>query len=360
MYINLLSYVSWIVVLFIGNKNLLDGEIKQLAKFYVGLIECGQIYEGWPNRGVENPTIDLLPYSYFSFEPGMTWNDFLTSSYNSNINDINKQYDYCSAINRNDSLICDNVPWTIYNTEDYIQYENASYAGVLCLRNYDEPVALNEPIVVNGVYYASYCCFSFDSLITLSSYTTKLAKDIDYNDSLLVWDFDNGCFAQAKPLWISKIQRATQYYKLTFDDGTILKLVGSNGKSHRAFNVENCEFTYGNYFHVGQHSFKQDQTNPQLVSIELIDEPIEYINIITNYHMNLFANGILTSCGYNNMYPIKAMKFVKDDRQTITFDQYKNIPIEYYDGLRLCEQDLGKRSIEKADCYINKLIALAK
>lgn len=43
---------------------------------------------------------------------------------------------------------------------------------------------------------------------------------------------------------------------------------------------------------------------------ERVDEEVEYYNIITEKHMNLFAEGILTSCRYNNIYPFTdTMKF---------------------------------------------------
>jgi hypothetical protein len=52
----------------------------------------------------------------------------------------------------------------------------------------------------------------------------------------------------------------------------------------------------------------------KVLSCDIIEKEVEFYNIITDYHMNLFANGILTSCRYNNLYPIQNMKFVKDDR----------------------------------------------
>ena len=43
-------------------------------------------------------------------------------------------------------------------------------------------------------------------------------------------------------------------------------------------------------------------------------------NIITKQHLNCFANGILTSCRLNNMYPIENMKFVKDNRKLLRLE----------------------------------------
>ena len=56
--------------------------------------------------------------------------------------------------------------------------------------------------------------------------------------------------------------------------------------------------------------------------------------------MNSFSNGIMTSVAWNNLYPIKNMKFVKDNREITPFEEFEKegISRRYYDGLRLGEQ----------------------
>ena len=72
----------------------------------------------------------------------------------------------------------------------------------------------------------------FVRLSWTARYNTKKIEDINYDDELLVWDFDNGCFATAKPSWISKPQLYPYYYKITLEDGTQLDLIGSDGDCH--------------------------------------------------------------------------------------------------------------------------------
>ena len=60
----------------------------------------------------------------------------------------------------------------------------------------------------------------------------------------------------------------------------------------------------------------------------------------------MYANGILTSCRYNNIYPIVDMKFVKVDNEVIRSPEYDILddsPIlqKYRKGLRLDEQDIS-------------------
>jgi hypothetical protein len=87
----------------------------------------------------------------------------------------------------------------------------------------------------------------------------------------------------------------------------------------------------------------------------MIMEEVEYYNIITDKHMNLFANGILTSCRYNNIYPVVDMKFVKDDRILRTREEFNNISDKYFEGLRLAEQTININDIE---AYVEEREAL--
>ena len=71
----------------------------------------------------------------------------------------------------------------------------------------------------------------------------------------------------------------------------------------------------------------------------------------------MFANGILTSCRYNNVYPIKDMKFVKDPNRTVITDEnYKHdIFKKYFNGLRLHEQDIDLDSNLNYICRLEML-----
>ena len=200
-----------------------------------------------------------------------------------------------------------------------------------------------------GFYYTfGVACFPADTLVSVvveeedenGKKTKKLKKkkikDLTYDDDLLVWDFDKGCLAITKPLWLMKKQETEEYNLLKFSDGTELKTV----RQHRIFNKELGKFTYpmSDETPVGTTTFKEDGTEVTLVSKEVVKEPVEFYNLISNYHMNAFAEGILTSCRFSNLYEIKDMKYVKDDRELASKEDYADIPEEYFYGLRLAEQ----------------------
>ena len=162
--------------------------------------------------------------------------------------------------------------------------------------------------------YFNISCLIAGTLITLADGTTKPIEEITYDDDLLVWDFFNGCFASAKPRWIKIKQTAEVYNKLTFDNGATLGLVGEGGTQgyHRIFNKQACCFTHTGVPETpdGTITFAEDKSEPVLVSQELVNDTVDYYNIITDKHFNLFANGILTSCKCSNMYRIEDMKYV--------------------------------------------------
>ena len=82
--------------------------------------------------------------------------------------------------------------------------------------------------------------------------------------------------------------------------------------------------------------------------------------------MNVFAEGILTSCRLSNLYEIKDMKYVKEDRELIDVEELNGIPEEYIKGLRLLEQpkDINRGNADNHGNtlkeYVMNLIRLAK
>lgn len=162
----------------------------------------------------------------------------------------------------------------------------------------------------------SVSCIIAGTLITLVDGTKKPIENITYNDNLLVWDFYNGCFSFAKPSWIKVKQTAKVYNKLTFNNGATLGLVGEGGTQgyHRIFNKQSNMFTHTGVPETpnGTITFAEDKSEPVLLTQELIHENVDYYNITTDKHFNLFANGILTSCRCSNLYKIENMKYVGD------------------------------------------------
>lgn len=194
-------------------------------------------------------------------------------------------------------------------------------------------------------------CFIYNTKITLANNLKKAVQDITYDDELLVWDFDNGCYASAKPLWIKKKQTINYYYRCTFENGLVLNLVGSNGKCHRIFSIDDNRFESAT--DCVDKMVMTEFGATKLLSCEKIEETVDYYNIITNYHMNLFANSVMTSCRLNNLYQIENMKFIKEERECVDVNNFSGVCAKFYEGLRLSE--CNKEDIEWINNYVERL-----
>lgn len=157
-------------------------------------------------------------------------------------------------------------------------------------------------------------CLIEGTLITLADGTTKPIEDIIYDDDILVWNFYESKFDSAKPCWIMKPQIATEYNLCKFSNGAEVGFVGQGGSIgyHRIYNDEAKAFTHTGVTEtpVGTHTFAEDKSFPELVLQEVIKKPVRFYNIGTTKHINLFANGILTSSRISNKYAIENMKYV--------------------------------------------------
>jgi hypothetical protein len=197
--------------------------------------------------------------------------------------------------------------------------------------------AFNYPSLVRG------------TMISMDDGTTKPIESINYSDEILVWDFDTGFFDKAKPLWIKTETYVHTYNQLKFNDGTTLNIAGQQ----TIFNYEMGEFLYpvvnNKYLKSQRKKFKK----VDLLSNRTVNKPEITYSIITDHHMNFFANNILTSIKHNNIYPIENMKFIKIGLPIMPIMHLNQTKTNYIDGLRLSEQ--SEDSLEE---FINTLIYL--
>ena len=209
-----------------------------------------------------------------------------------------------------------------------------------------------------GTYYSdsatgtSGICLLAGTQIALSDGTHKAIEHITYTDKLLSWDFDRGCYAETTAIWIKRGETGSQYNLLTFSDGTTLRTFDQ----HRIFNKQAGAFTYPmtSATPVGTITVNEHGQEIILTNKQVIQDTIEYYNVITDYHMNLFSDSVLTSCRFNNIYPITNMKFVKDSRTLRTRAEFENVPDRFFHGLRLAEQTTD---VETVEWYVNRLLS---
>jgi len=195
-------------------------------------------------------------------------------------------------------------------------------------------------------------CLVEGTLITMADGTHRTIEDISHGELIRVWNFDLGEFSEAQPIWIKLAEETDMHDVYTFSDGTKLRTVG-----HHVFNKEAGAFTkfIEDTTPVGTTTFNEQGLEVILVSKERVVAPTRYYNIWTQYHLNLFANGILTSNRFNNIYPIVDMKFVKDDRALRSVDEFASIDEKYITGLRLQEQSEEYTAEYIADYVHNRL-----
>lgn len=192
-----------------------------------------------------------------------------------------------------------------------------------------------------GIFYSdpvyhtaqAFICFVAGTEITMADGTIKPIENITYADTLRVWNFDLGEPAEAIPLWIKRPQTAPAYNLSKFSDGTELRTLQAV-KGHRVFNKTAGEFTFVGLTAPGSIIVQEDGTEVTLLSTEIVNETVDFYNIFTQFHMNLYANGILTSTGFNNLYPVVDMKFAKDTRK---LRDVAGIDSKWVEGLRLRE-----------------------
>lgn len=169
-------------------------------------------------------------------------------------------------------------------------------------------------------------CFVEGTLITMADGSQKKVENIEYGDEVLCYDFEKGEQTTSYIDWMIPKQTATEYWKITLSDGTVLKLVGSKDgpnkdKSHRLYNVTKQSFMYPQDFEKDDLTLKENGDLVKVVSCEKIFETVNFYNIASNKHINVYAEGVLTSNRLSNRFEIKDNKYT--DKQIMTDEEIK-------------------------------------
>lgn len=191
--------------------------------------------------------------------------------------------------------------------------------------NYVSGITLEGPYAADFSYldkfstaqvYAQWRCLVEGTKITLSDGSTKPVQDIQYGDEVLCYDFTNGAQTTSYIDWMLPESVATKYWEITLSDGTVLNLVGSNGKSHRLYNVTKQRFDYPQDFEADDLTLKEDGTTARVVSCKQIEKTVKFYNIASHEHINVYANCVLTSNRLNNRFKIVGNKFTYEKVMT--------------------------------------------
>jgi len=231
---------------------------------------------------------------------------------------------------------------------------------------------INSLALVEFVYVAAYAtnssgtaygevfqiepqiCLAEGTLIS-TLYGPKKIEDIDYEENLITWNFDDGEMTFSKPVWMVEPFVSSSCATVTFSNGEELTTV-NDGKGHRIFNLEKGMFTHlmSDDTPIGTNTYTNELEVVQVVAKRVEKTKTKFYNVIANKHINVFANGILTSTGLNNLYPIVDMKFIKDNRTLRSPEEFMASD-ELFEGLRLAEQPLDYPNlINKINRMVNR------
>lgn len=201
-------------------------------------------------------------------------------------------------------------------------------------------------ITANG----TFSCLIEGTKVLLANGKYKNIENVNYNDLLSVWDYENGKITYEYPIWIEKTKKTKLYQKTTFSDGSELNTLGYHG----VFSVKDNEFiSVDDYskFKVGTEVYKIINGKLKKVSvtkIEIINENINYYHVVSSRFYNIIANDFLTTDGtviLSNLYGFKDnIKWNSDIRNKVlknnvySYDDFKDImPYYMFSGLRVEE-----------------------
>lgn len=238
-----------------------------------------------------NGTEDMGGVGYthmeFEFEPGMTVNNWMSSSYNT-------------------------YGMTLCNESGRSNHWRYSYGGkgdVIRVENLRQPTSIIE----EKTYYfsSSYCCFIAGTQVTMSDNSTKNIEDIVVGDKVLSLNMITNELYETIVKQVITNPRTINIAKVTLENGTSVTM----NSYHPLLTVDGWKSltNYNNYpsLIIGDDVITDNLLSSKIINIERwdVETPITTytINVIDNNEINdnevndnFFANGI---CAHNALCP---------------------------------------------------------
>ena len=210
----------------------------------------------------------------------------------------------------------------------------------------------------NGKLTTASSCVTADTLVTLADGTQKRIDEVTSNDMLLVWDFENGEYTVVSASIICNHgYDLNKVIKLTFEDGTTVKVVNVHGffdadlNKWVDINAENAQSYVGHSFtKVDGDSYKA----VKLVSVEISEEYVEAWSILTAYYYNCVLEGMFTitppateqlaffEIGAGMKYDADAKKADIEKYGLYTYDEFAEfMTYEVFEALNMAEMKVA-------------------
>ena len=224
-------------------------------------------------------------------------------------------------------------------TLDNSKYTYSNNTGALSVPN------VTGDLVINGSAPQGGCVIE-GTKVKLANGKEKNVEKINYDDLLLVWNYETGKTTKEYPIWIENAKESETYTEIKFSDNTKIKVVGS----HAFFSVDYNQFISYNdqeKFHIGTNILKLTKNKKlkkvQVTGIEQKQEKVKYYFIASTRYYNIISNNFITTDGYTeitNLYPFDENISWPSDRQIkeIDYSYLKDIlPYYMYKGFRAGE-----------------------
>lgn len=141
-------------------------------------------------------------------------------------------------------------------------------------------------------------CLVKGTKILLANGISKKIEDVNYDDLLLVWDYELGKYTYQYPIWIEKAMPIDKYTRITFSDGSIIDVAINHGFYSYDLNLfvdvkDTKNFKVGTT--VAKLNDNYELEKVKVKKIETIYEETIYYHIVSTRFYNVIANNILTT-----------------------------------------------------------------